>query len=150
MVAAFGLADETDPNAMTIAASALRGVHLTKLRTDGLGKADLEPNKIMLGRGHTLPIVLAPANEMGGLAITEGIEDALSIHTATGLGVWAAGSASRLPGLSDHVPGSVACVTVLIDADPAGERFGSVLVKRLEARGFEVIAKHWAEAGHGS
>jgi hypothetical protein len=65
MVAAFGLADETDPDAMTIEASALRGVHLTKLCLDGRGKADMEPNKIMLGRGHTLPIVLAPMNDMG-------------------------------------------------------------------------------------
>jgi Toprim domain len=150
MVAAFGLADETDPDAMTIEASALRGVHLTKLCLDGRGKADMEPNKIMLGRGHTLPIVLAPMNDMGGLAITEGIEDALSIHMATGLGVWAAGSAPRLPGLAKHVPANIMCVTVFIDADPAGERFGSVLAERLEARGFEVIAKHWAEAGHGS
>ena len=49
--------------------------------------------------------MLAPMNDLLGLAITEGVEDALSIHAATGLGAWAAGAASRLPALADAVPG---------------------------------------------
>ena len=48
----------------------------------------------MIGRSTGAPIVLAPLTDALGLAITEGIEDALSVHEATGLGVWAAGSAS--------------------------------------------------------
>ena len=39
------------------------------------------------GRGAGgLPIVVAPVNDSLGLAITEGIEDALSVHEATGFG----------------------------------------------------------------
>ncbi|GEO18458.1 DUF7146 domain-containing protein [Microvirga aerophila] len=138
LIGAFGLADEPEPGVLRI--NTLRGVHLTKLRPDGLDKADTEPNKIMLGRAHTLPIVLAPVNDIGGLTITEGIEEALAVHEVRGLGAWAAGSASRLPGLAEHVPAYVECVTVLIDPDPAGERYGNTLVERLERRGFEVIA----------
>lgn len=103
----------------------------------------------MVGRGHSLPIVLAPANEGLGLAITEGIEDALSIHLLWDVGVWAAGSAGRMPGLSEHVPGYVDVVTVFIDADRAGERGGGELVQRLRARDFEVIAMPLAEVRHG-
>lgn len=138
LIGAFGIADEPEPGVLQM--DALRGVHLTKLRADGLDKANLEPNKIMLGRGHTLPIVLAPVNDLGGLAITEGIEEALAVREVWGVGAWAAGSASRLPSLAEHVPTYVECVTVLIDPGPAGARFGNELVKRLEQRGFEVLA----------
>jgi hypothetical protein len=149
LIAPFGLPDEPEPGVLQIAPSAIKGVHLTKLRPDGLGKADVEPNKIMIGRGHTMPIVLAPVNDGLGLAITEGIEDALTIHLATGLGAWAAGAAGRLPAIAEHVPDSVEVVTIFIDADPAGERHGAELVKRLQARGFEVIARPWRSVRYG-
>jgi hypothetical protein len=160
MLAAFGLADEPEPGALRVDPAAIPGVHLTKLRPDGLDKADLASNKIILGRGHTLPIVLSPVNDIGGLAITEGIEEALAVRDAWGLGAWAAGCASRLPELAKHVPAYIECVTVLIDPEPAGERFGNELVARLEQRGFEVFAVpvrtfessvlHLREVGHGS
>ena len=41
------------------------------------------------------------------LAITEGIEDRLTVHEATGLGAWAAGSASRMPALAYVLPGYI-------------------------------------------
>lgn len=145
MVAAFGLADEPMPGLMRFGASSIRGVHLTKLRPDGLGKVA----KIMLGKGHTLPIVLGVMNDGLELAITEGVEDGLSVRMLGGFGVWAAGSANRMPRLAAHVPAWVARVTVFIDADVAGERFGSALVEQLETRGLEVIAVRMAEAGHG-
>lgn len=157
LIGAYGLANEPEPGILQI--DTLRGVHLTKLRADGLDKADVDPNKIMIGRGHTLPIMLAPVNDTGGLAITEGIEEALAVHEALALGVWAAGSASRMPGLAEHVPAYVECVTVLVDPDPAGERNGNTLVERLKQRGFEVIATpvrgfkaallRWLEDRHG-
>lgn len=40
----------------------------------------------MIGRSKGAPIVLAPLNDLLGLIVTEGIEDALSAHQATGLG----------------------------------------------------------------
>jgi hypothetical protein len=68
-------------------------VHLTLLRSEGSGKAEVERPKLFVGSPTNLPIVLAPPNDLLGLAITEGIEDALTVHQATGLGAWAAGAA---------------------------------------------------------
>ena len=79
--------------------------------------------------------MLAPMNDLLGLAIAEGIEDALSMHQATGLGAWAAGSANRMPALADAVPSYCDCVTILADANEAGERNSALLAERLEARG---------------
>ena len=86
LIAAYGIPDEPEPGLITIADKAVMGVQLTLLRPDGSGKADIEPNKITVGRCIGWPIVIAPMNDMLGLAITEGIEDGLSIHEATGLG----------------------------------------------------------------
>ncbi|MDX8483159.1 toprim domain-containing protein [Mesorhizobium sp. VK24D] len=134
LIAAFGIAREVEPGRLVIADRQVRGVHLTRLLPDGSGKAG-EPAKIMIGRSQGTPIVLAPLNDLLGLIIAEGIEDALSARQATGLGAWAAGSASRLPALADQVPGHVDCVTVLADDDAAGHRHAPALVERLIQRG---------------
>jgi hypothetical protein len=120
MIAAFGLATETAPGEIIIADTAIRGVHLTSLKPDGSGKAGTDRDKIMIGKSLGAPIVLAPVNDGLGLAVAEGIEDALSIHDATGLSAWAAGAASRMPALADCIPAYVECVTVVADADATG------------------------------
>jgi len=84
------------------------------------------------------PIVLAPANDLLGIAVTEGIEDALSAYVATGLGAWAAGSASRLPALLDAIPNYVESVTILVDDDEDGRRHAGELAARLLGRGVQV------------
>ena len=109
------------------------------LAPDGTAKAGTGRDKLMLGSSAGLPIVLAPPNDGLGLVIAEGIEDALSAHQATGLGAWAAGSATRLPALADHVPEYIVCVTVLVDDDEAGRINAGELVERLAARGIETI-----------
>jgi hypothetical protein len=151
LVAAFGLPDEPEPGVLRIEPTAIRGVHTTWLRSDGSGKADVggESAKKRIGKGPLPPIVLAPVTDGLGLTITEGIEDALTIHMLRDTGVWAAGSALQLPGLAEHVPAYVACITVYIDADPAGERYGRALVWRLRAKGFEVIIRPWARVRYG-
>jgi hypothetical protein len=101
MIAAFGTVDETEPGIVSISPAALMGVHLTRLAPDGGGKAGTEADKIMIGTPRGSPIVVAMPSDLGGLAITEGIEDALPVHEATGLGAWAAGSASFMPALAD-------------------------------------------------
>jgi hypothetical protein len=121
MIAAFGMAHEIAPGEIAIDNAAVRGVHLTKLKPDGSGKAGTENDKIMIGKCIGTPIVLAPPNDGLGLSIVEGIEDALSVHEATGLGAWAAGSASRMPQLVDVVPDYIECVTIVADADEAGK-----------------------------
>lgn len=137
MIAAFGMAAEPEPGCIDIDTEAVRGVHLTRLRRDGSGKAE-EPAKIMIGRSLGWPIVLAPMNDLLGLAIAEGIEDALSIHQATGLGAWAAGAASRLPAIADVVPDYADCVSIMVDADPAGRKGVAGLAVQLRRRRIHV------------
>jgi hypothetical protein len=110
MIATISMAHEIEPGTIDIADDAIRGVHLTKLTSDGRKHPD-EPNKITVGYSAGSPIVVAPLNDLLGLVITEGIEDAISVHEATGLGAWAgrrscadAGARRRRAGLHrcDH------------------------------------------------
>jgi hypothetical protein len=141
MIAAFGLADEPGPGALAIPDENVRGIHLTLLKPDGSGKADTVPDKIFLGSSTGWPIILAPVNDLLGLAITEGIEDALTVHQLTGLGVWAAGSAGRMPPLADKVPDYIETVTICFHTDPdgTGQRGANGLAGLLHARGVEVL-----------
>jgi Toprim domain len=139
MIAAFGLAHEYRPGELMMPPERIKGVHLTLLRPHGSGKADCNPNKLMIGSSGGWPIVIAPVNDVGGLAIAEGIEDAQSLHLATGLGAWAAGSANRLPMLADKVPTYVEAVTLAVDGDVAGRRNAFELAQQVEARGTEAI-----------
>jgi hypothetical protein len=138
MIAAFGAACETLPGKISISDLAVTGVHITKLKSDGSGKAGSEADKLTIGMANRSPIWLAPVNDGLGLAVTEGIEDALSVHQATGLGAWAAGTAGRLPAMAEAVPTYVESVTVFVDADPAGEHNADELAWRLIDRGVEV------------
>jgi hypothetical protein len=135
IIAAFGMAYEPEPGLVEIADIAVRGVHITRLASDGLGKAGTERDKIMLGSSIGYPIVLAPANDLFGLAIVEGIEDALSLHQATGLGAWAAGAAGRLPALAEMVPRSIESVTIFAHDDRAGMHGARTLADKLTQRG---------------
>lgn len=142
MIAAHGMPNEPGPGILAIADDALRAVHITRLAPAGSGKDEAHgPAKVTIASPIGCPIVLAPVNDLGGLAITEGIEDALSVHVATGLGAWAAGSAPFVPHLADVVPAYVEVAHVIVDDDPSGRRHASELVQRLRARGFEVLPR---------
>jgi Toprim domain len=131
---------DTHPPAMIAAfcldSQSVNGVHVTRLTADG-DKAAIEKPKIMLGRCKGSPIVVAPPNDLLGMAITEGIEDALSV-VATGLGVWAAGSAGMMPALASVIPSYIECVTVYGHDDEAGKRHANELIEALQKRGIEV------------
>jgi Toprim domain len=136
LIAAFGLASEPEPGELAIADDSVIAVQLIKLKPDGSGKAVVEPNKITIGRGALgSPIVVAPPNDLLGLAITEGLEDALSIHQATGLGAWAAGGAARMPALAATVPDFIDFATILADRDPSGIKGANRLSEGLRKRG---------------
>jgi hypothetical protein len=137
MIAAIGIANEIEPGILSIPDQAIRGVHITSLMSDGSAKAGTERDKIMVGKSIGTPIMLAPPNDGLGLAITEGIEDALSVHEATGLGAWAAGSASRMPPLADMVPDCIECVTIVADADEVGKTNAKKLADALAQRSCE-------------
>jgi hypothetical protein len=138
MIAAFGLAVELEPGVIAINESAFRGVHITRLKADGSAKAGTDADKIMIGFSAGAPIVLAPVNDLCGLAITEGIEDALSTFMVTGLGCWAAGCASRLLALAAAIPDYVEAVTICAHSDEAGQRGALDLADALSKRPIEV------------
>jgi hypothetical protein len=134
MVAAFGLPQEFEPGVLAPPEN-VTGVHITRLTPTGQ-KVASKP-KVMLGASAGLPIVLAPVNDLLGLAITEGIEDGLAAYLATGLGVWAAGADTRMPALASIVPSYVRSVTVFAHND-AGAPYARELAGALIKRGFEI------------
>ncbi len=145
MIGCFALPDEPEPGALHIDAATIRGVHLTLIKPDGSGKAGTEQDKIAIGRNHTLPVVLAPPNDGLGLIVAEGIEDALTAHQRSGLGAWAAGSAGRLPGLAQHMPDWIECVTLIEDDNKAGRNGCRALGETLHARNIEVRIERGGE-----
>ncbi len=138
MIAAFGVADEPEPGVVAISDDNITGVHLTRLLTDGSDRERGDDAKIMVGRSMGSPIVLAPVNDLLGMAVVEGIESGLSVLSSTGLGVSVAGAANRMPALAAHVPSYVEAVTIFQEADPAGELYASRLAHSLAGRGIEV------------
>jgi hypothetical protein len=122
LIAAFGIATEPEePGVLAIADDAVVGVHLTKLNADGTGKEGETSAKIMIGKSAGFPVCIAAPNDLLGMAVTEGIEDALSVYQATGWGAWAAGSAGRMPTLAEKVPEYIECATIWAHPEPAGQ-----------------------------
>jgi hypothetical protein len=134
MIAGFGFATESE-GVLHIRDQDVRGVHITRLKPDGSGKASSDADKIMIGKSSGYPIVLAPMTDSFGLVISEGIENGLSTHEATGLGAWAAGCASRLPALAGVVPSYIECITICADDDEAGRKNAYALAELLNRRG---------------
>jgi Toprim domain len=124
-----GLSVDLDPSRLNCRGPPPRPAGLLKLQARSFGKGALGS-----------PICLAPPNDGLALAICEGVEDALSIHAALGIGAWAAGSAPFMPALSANVPRFVEVVHVFGHRD-GGERFARDLSGRLDVLGFEVILK---------
>lgn len=138
LIAAFGFADETEPGCIDILDGSVRGVHLVRLQDDGSDRLRDDHAKITVGRGSAgAPIILAPLSDLLGLAITEGVEDGLAVHESSGLGVWAAGGAARMPALIEAVPDWIDCVSVIGD-DDSGREGAMKLARGLSARGLNV------------
>ncbi|WP_051440800.1 phage/plasmid primase-like uncharacterized protein [Ensifer sp. WSM1721] len=123
------------------AAGRLRGLHLTRLNPDG-SKLD----KRMLGADTVgCPLVCAEPEGSCHLAITEGIEDALSLFQAVGVAAWAAGSAGRLPALAARVPAWARQVTIVEDDDQPGHNAARELHRRLIRQRRDVVTLSVAE-----
>jgi Toprim domain len=137
MIAAFGVCDEPEPGVIGEPLN-VNSVHLTLLKPDGSGKANSDPNKLIVGRPLARPIAVAPPNDLLGLAITEGIEDALTAHEATGLGAWAAGAAGFMPPLASSLPNWIEAAIIYAHADKAGQGGARKLAAALARRGIEV------------
>jgi hypothetical protein len=93
-------------------------IHRTFLARDGIGKAPVKPQKMMLGPCRGGAVRLAPAGEV--LMIGEGIETCLAVMACTGLPAWAALSTSGMCALD--LPSGVRKVVLLADGDEPGER----------------------------
>lgn len=143
----FGIPDEIEPGALAIEATQISAVQLILLKPDGSGKVETKPNKLTIGSPAGLPLVLAPMNDLLGLAICEGAEDALSVHQGTGLGAWAAGGAGFMPKLITAIKifatreedASPECVTIYADDNSSGQRGARQLAELLIARGIETL-----------
>ena len=136
MIAAFGRVSEPEPGVIAIAPEHVGGVHLTMLREDG-HKAGTERDKLMIGGELGDPIIIAPPNDLLGLIVTEGIEDGLSLHECTGLGVWVAGAAGRMPALAHTIPSYIDTVSIAAHDDAAGMKGAHALADGLRQRGIE-------------
>jgi hypothetical protein len=121
MIAAFGFCDEQETGLIT-PPGLVTGVHLTRLTMEG-DKAPIDQVKITLGPSAGLPIVLAPANDGLAIGISEGIEDGLSIAEEFGTGVWAAGTAGRMPALAAALPSYGEVVSIFAHRDETGLKY---------------------------
>lgn len=112
-------------------------VHRTYLLHSGIGKADAEPQKAMLGgvKGGAVQLMSAP----GPLVVAEGIETALSLACGLiegALSIWAALSTSGMIGLNlPKIPGQL---TIAPDGDKAGQIAALTLADRAACNGWQV------------
>jgi len=143
LISAFGIPHQSGSSLLEVSDDELQGVHLTLLKPNGSGKAEVQPNKLFVGPSKGWPIVIAPPTNPLGLAITEGVEDALSIHQAIDVGIWAAGAANRMPPLAPMIPADVGRVTIYAhnDEDGQGQRSALALADALFRRRIEVFVE---------
>jgi hypothetical protein len=116
-------------------------IHRTFLACDGLGKAPVDPQKMMLGPCRGGVVRLAPAG--GVLTVGEGIETCLAAMQATGYPAWAALSTAGLTALD--LPDNVRDVIVLADGDAAGDAAARAAALRWKREGRRVRIAHAPE-----
>lgn len=115
----------------------LPAIHRTYLKSDGGGKADVTPSKMMLGICAGRGVTLKHGN--GPLVVAEGIETALSLmsgliaHTGTVVASLSTSGMKRL-----LLPDCAGHLIVAPDGDPAGFSASCVLADRALALGWQV------------
>jgi hypothetical protein len=110
----------------------LIGIHRTFLRSDGSGKADIEPAKAMLGRAAGAAVHLAELHPDQPLIIAEGVESALA---AMGLTQWPAWAALSSIGISKMIlPAEARDIVIAVDRDRSG--VGERAARRAAGRWF--------------
>ncbi|THD45213.1 MAG: hypothetical protein E7774_08515 [Bradyrhizobium sp.] len=139
LIAAFARCSEPEPSLLEVSDANVKAVQIIKLRPDGSDKAATDPNKIVIGRGAIgVPIEISLMNNLLGLAVVEGVEDALSLLEANGYGVWASAGATRMAALAKTIPQWTDCVSICAhvgDPKRAGERASEELMDGLQKRG---------------
>jgi hypothetical protein len=114
------------------------GIHRTYIDGNTCKKADVTPNRMMLGACRGGAVRLANPNTADGLlGICEGIETGLAaMQLAPGLAVWAALSTSGMRAI--EIPESIKNVVILADKDETGEGAAQILCTRLLREGRKV------------
>ncbi len=112
-------------------------IHRTYLDPETGRKAQIEPDKMMLGCTRRGAVKLTQSQ--GPLVVAEGIETALSL--ASGLlrkpsTIWATLSTGGMRAL--RLPSSPGRITIATDGDPGGADAGRDLAERAHAAGWEV------------
>lgn len=110
------------------------GIHRTYIARDGMGKAPIQPNKMMLGPCRGGAVRLGPLSMP--LLVGEGVETCLSAMQATGHTAWAALSTSGLKTL--ELPGDVRDIIILADGDAPGEAAARSAASRWTSQGRSV------------
>jgi hypothetical protein len=138
LIAAFGLTTELKPGVLAIPDAAVYAVQLVRL-TDAAEKREVNPDghraKITIGSPAGAPIAVAAMNDLLGLIIAEGIEEALSAAALWRTGAWASGGTTNLPGLARAVPAWIDTVTILVDPGEQAQKYTDELASKLAARG---------------
>jgi hypothetical protein len=116
----------------------LTGIHSTFLRSDGSGKADLDPEFQRETRGVIRggSIRLAEYDPAHELLVGEGVETTLSAIQIFRLPGWSAVSCGGLRTLT--LPSAVRSVCIAADNDPAGRRTASIAHERWTSEGRRV------------
>jgi hypothetical protein len=109
------------------------GLHVTALKSDGSGKADLRNgSRRMLGDVAGGAVRLAPIGADQVLAVAEGLETALAFRQLSGTPTWAALSAGGV-GAFNPPPGLKRLI-VAADADDKGMTAARALAERARSR----------------
>jgi putative DNA primase/helicase len=147
MLTAFALPVEKDGKLIKPSAEQIVGVHSTYLKRQADGRVvnaqHQGAKKRTLGSSMGKPLALAALDNATELAITEGIEDALSVTSWHGIPAIAGGTAGRIPHLAAVIPASVRTVHIDEDDNKAGRDNVAKLAELLHARSIEVIIHRW-------
>jgi hypothetical protein len=133
LICAFALADEPEPGVLA-APHNVGAVLMVALTASGKPLRGSRA-RVLLGTDRGNPIMLAPANDGGGLAITVEPEDALRLHQAAGLGAWASGHPARLPALARSVPPYVEAISIYTNPGSAAEASAQLFLQILKRDG---------------
>ncbi|MDX1949625.1 MAG: toprim domain-containing protein [Rickettsiales bacterium] len=113
------------------------GLHRTYLDEITNNKADITPNKMMLGNISGGAVRLSGAL-FAPLIVCEGIETGLSILEAVNYPVWALLSASNFESFSPPPITQVSSIIIATDNDEAGQKASEKLATRLVAQSYSV------------
>lgn len=111
------------------------GIQRTFLNDAGTGKAAVPKPKLSLGHVRGGAVRLGHG-AIGGLMLTEGVEDALSLVQMEGRSAWAAAGAGMLPSM--RLPSVVRSVVIGADADDAGRAAAHKAAEAFRSEGREV------------